>query len=61
VTKPKGRDDKYEKYVLLVAKSEGKKPPRRRWKNNINTNLRLDVTMWTGSIRFGIEASNGFL
>jgi hypothetical protein len=44
-----GRGEMYK--GLLVGKPEGKKPlgkPRRRWVDNVKTNLQEDV-VWTGS------------
>jgi hypothetical protein len=37
------------KYGILVGKPVGKRPPGRRWKNNIKVNLRkLDASVQTG-------------
>jgi hypothetical protein len=47
--------EKRNAYRLLVGKPEGKRPlgrPRRRWVDNIRTNLveRWDGVMWTGLV-----------
>jgi hypothetical protein len=43
------RSEEFVGYEILVGKSEGKRPlgkPRRRWEDNINTDLR--ETRWKG-------------
>ena len=52
-------------YRLLVGKPEGKRPlgrPRRRWEDNIKTDLQeLDGVVWTGSSWFRIRTGGGHL
>jgi hypothetical protein len=43
--------EKRNAYRILMGKPEGKRPlgrPRRRWVDNIKTDLRWDGTVWTG-------------
>jgi hypothetical protein len=53
-------------YNILVGRPEGRRPPgrpRRRWENNIKTDLREigfgDVGMWIGFILFRVGRGRG--
>jgi len=50
-------------YMVLVGKPEGKRPlgrPKRRWVNNIRTDLQeVDVGIWTGLGWPRIETDGG--
>ena len=52
-------------YMVLVGKPEGKRPlgrPKRRWVNNIRTDLQeVDVGIWTGLGWPRIETDGGCL
>jgi hypothetical protein len=51
-------------YRIFVGNPEGKRPlgrRRRRWVDNIKTDLRQDGMVWTGSIWLRIGTSGGLL
>jgi hypothetical protein len=51
-----------DKFIHIGLMSEGKKPsgrPRRRWEDNIETDLKHNISMWTGLILFRIRFSAG--
>jgi hypothetical protein len=57
--------EKRNAYGILEKNPEGRRPlgrPRRRWVDNIKTNLRDRMGMvWTGLIRLRIGTSGGLL
>jgi hypothetical protein len=55
--------EKRNAYRILVGKPKGKRPlgrPRRRWVDNIKTNLR-DGMVWIGLMLLRIGTSGGLL
>jgi hypothetical protein len=49
-------------YTILVGNPEGKRPlgiPRRRWKDNIEIDLREDGVVWTVLVWLRIGISGG--
>jgi hypothetical protein len=51
-------------YKILVRKPEGKRPlgwERRRWEDNIKTDVRYNVMAWTGLICLRIGTSGKLL
>jgi hypothetical protein len=58
--------EKRTSYKTLVGKPEGNRPlgrPRRRWEDNIKTDLRerQDGVVWTGMIRLRLGTGGGGL